>query len=648
MAAVLTLISSILFVATSLAVVHLWRGVALRLIVVGVVTFAAAVLSFHVLGLLSALTGRPLVTPSTLAAAVASLCALSWMARSTALRRRRVKPGASNTDGPRRIASAAGRARFPSSVAVLLAFGAALLACAVASALSAPPRGWDVLMYHLPRAVSWLQHGDLGAYGPAASFYPGNAELLMLHVLQTGSDRLVPLVQAPFLILACLAVFELARSIGARTWSAALAALVLAASPMAFFQSTISKNDLVVTALVVCAALFLIRSLSATGRHGGRMKETVLAGLSLGLAVGTKYSVLPFAAVMAACVLFVHFLRVRERKGAETLGAVTVTAAFVAAMLVPSLFWYLRNLIVTGNAFAPIGGEALPQGWVRQQFQFVPARFYWWIQPLIDRQSGGTYTGSAGFGAAFGMVYLPSLAVCAAAAISRRASDEFRRSRGVLAVLIVAGAAAWWFGGYHLPRYLIPVAALACAPAALLFQNVRGRARYTLLVLLAAAVVFSSAETLRIVFAKRDITCSHMGGVDRRELYLMPPIVDAMPQGTRILLLRMVDDEYYFRTFRYPLAGRDRTNEVVMESDPAFGADLARLGPEAAHRLLLEKEIDYVFMRVFLNEPFRTWFDDRTDLFETVYDDLSPDYNWYRRLAGRHTLTRIYRVSQRG
>lgn len=644
MDASLTLVSSLLFVATSIPVTLVWRSSTLRVIAAGVVSFAAAVATFHTLGLLSALTGRPLVGPSTVVLTAASLCTLSWIAHRSALRKRRGSFGASGAGEPGRPPSTSGRARVPKSTLALLIFGMATLACAVASALSAPPRGWDVLMYHLPRAVSWLQHGDLGAYGPAAAFYPGNAELVMLHVLQSGSDRLVPLVQVPFLVLSCLAVYEIARSIGARTWSAALAALVLAASPMAFFQSTISKNDLVVTAMIACSALFLLRSLGVEGRRDTRLKEIVLAGLSLGLAVGTKYSVLPVAAVMAACVPLAHSRKGRSGRRPSGVGAVTLTAAFAAAVLVPSLFWYLRNLIVAGNPLAPIGSDALPQGWVRQQFQFVPATFYWWIQPLIDRQSGGTYTGSAGFGAVFGAVYLPSLAICAAAAVSKRASDEFRRRRGLLAILIAAGTAAWWAGGHHLPRYLLPVAALACATSALLFQNVRGRARGVLLALLAAALFFSSAETSRIVFAKNDVTCSYAGGVGRSEFYRMPRLLDAAPSGTRILLLRMVDDEYYFRTFRYPLAGRNRTNEVVMESDPAFGVDLAGLGPDAAHRVLVEKSIDYVFMRVFLNEPFRTWFDDRADLFEIVHDDTMPTYNWYRRSAGRLTLTRVYRV----
>jgi 4-amino-4-deoxy-L-arabinose transferase-like glycosyltransferase len=139
-----------------------------------------------------------------------------------------------------------------------------------------------VLTYHLPRAVSWLQHGNLGAYGPEAAFYPGNAELLILMGLFTGTDRLAPLIQAPFLALAGLALFALARTIGARRWSAAIASIVFVASPMAFFHSTVAKNDLIVAALVLSGVLFLLRSLEPDGTRTSERGRSRLRGCRSG------------------------------------------------------------------------------------------------------------------------------------------------------------------------------------------------------------------------------------------------------------------------------------------------------------------------------------------------------------------------------
>ena len=619
--------------------------------VVGIVGYASLTVAFHILAVLAAMTGGSLVTPGNLAIVAALLGAASW----GALVRRIARRHRSDGEEPASSSEVRPRGRLISSnsvsVLVLAVVLAALLASAAASGLSAPPRGWDVLTYHLPRAVSWLQHGDLGAYGPEAAFYPGNAELLILMGLFTGTDRLAPLIQAPFLALAGLALFALARTIGARRWSAAIASIVFVASPMAFFHSTVAKNDLIVAALVLSGVLFLLRSLEPDGTRNIRTWEISLAGLSLGLAAGTKYTILPFVAVSALSVVTLSLVRgawARTRaRGTSNRGDVgRVVAAFAVSLALPSAFWYVRNLLVSGSPVAPLllaESTALPEGWIEQQFQFVTSAVQWWAQPLIDRQ-GGTYTGSAGFGAAFGMLYLPAIAICLESVFSKGTAPQLRRKRGALLVAIVLGVAAWWLGGFHLPRYLLPMVALACAPLALVLETVKRRARIVLLFLVVVALAFSAAETMRIVYRDGDLTWSDLGGVERKEFYRVPDVIEELPAGTKIMLLRVFDEEFCFGTFRYPLVGRLPGNDVVMETDIEFQVSLADMGPAAAHRLLVEAGVDYVFMRVFLHEPFTTWFDEYPDLYEPVYRNLEEAYDWYHVPEGSRVMTRIYRV----
>ncbi len=617
----------------------------------GIVGYAFVTVAFHILAVLAALTGTSLVTPGNLAIVTALLSSASWATRVCQIAQRR----RSDSEEPASSSKTHPRARLNSAslvpVLILAVVLAALLACAAASGLSAPPRGWDVLTYHLPRAVSWLQHGDLGAYGPEAAFYPGNAELLVLMGLFTGTDRLVPLIQAPFLALAGLALFALARTIGARRWSAAITSLVFVASPMAFFHSTVAKNDLIVTALVLSGVLFLLRSLEPDGKRNTRVWEISLAGLSLGLAAGTKYSILPFVAVLALIVvtlILVRGARLRTRARGDRIhgDAARTISAFAVALALPSAFWYVRNLLVTGSPVAPLllaESTALPEGWIEQQFQFVTSVVQWWAQPLIDRHSG-TYTGSAGFGAAFGMLYIPAIVIYLESVVAKGTAPEVRRKRGALLVAIVLGVAAWWFGGHHLPRYLLPMVALACAPLTLLLEAVKKRARVALLSLVVVALAFSTAETMRIVYRDGDLTWSNLGGVERKEFYRVPDVIEEFPAGTKIMVLRVFDDEFYFGTFRYPLVGRLPGNDIVMEADIDFRVSLADMGPAPAHHLLVEAGVDYVFMRVFLNEPFTTWFDERPDLYEPVYKSLDEAYDWYHMPEGSRVMTRIYRV----
>jgi len=420
---------------------------------------------------------------------------------------------------------------------------------------------------------------------------------------------------------------------------------------MAFFHSTVAKNDLIVAALVLSGVLFLLRSLGPDSRRNTRVWEISLAGLSLGLAAGTKYTILPFVAVLTLIVvtlILVRGSRVRARARGDRIrgNAARTIAVFAVSLALPSAFWYVRNLLVTGSPVAPLllaESTALPEGWIEQQFQFVTSVVQWWAQPLIDRQSS-TYTGSAGFGAAFGMLYIPAIVIYLESVVAKGTAPGLRRKRGALLLAIVLGVAAWWFGGFHLPRYLLPMVALACAPLALLLETVRRRARFVLLFLVAVALIFSTAETMRIVYRDGDLTWSSLGGVERKEFYRVPDVIERLPAGTKIMLLRVFDEEFYFGTFRYPLVGRLPGNDVVMEADIEFRASLSGMEPVDAHRLLVEARVDYVFMRVFLHEPFTTWFDDHPDLYEPVYQSLDEAYDWYHMPEGSRVMTRVYRI----
>jgi hypothetical protein len=623
----------------------LWRSRVARVVALGVASFGLLVLAFQVLGCLAAVTGAALVTRGGALIASGVLCAVAWGVR----RARRPRP-----ELPTRWPPLEDRTRAWLALGVIVV--GAFLAFAAASGLSAPPRGWDILSYHLPRAMSWLLHGDLGPRGSTGAFYPGNAELPILTLLFSGSDRLVPVVQLPFALLAGVALFGLARAIGASIRSSALAALVLTLSPIVFFQSTIAKDDVVVTALVLAGAMFLLRSLRARAGARERTQEIAAAGFALGLALGTKYSILPYVFGSAPLVLLVHYVRARGGPGApRAQRAWRPAAVFVVAAAIPSLFWFARNAIHTGNPIEPLPlGPGQWGAWESPGFelQFVPRPSLWWIFPWIDRQLVAGYNGAAGYGAAFGALFLPGLILCARAIRSRVRHYE----RATLLIAMALGVAGWWFGKFHLPRLLLPVVALACAPIALVFDAVTRGARRALIVLLAVALAFSAAETLRITFLGRDITWTHRGRVDHREFYRMPDLIYELPAGTRILLLEPSSDDLY-KTYRYPLVGALPGNDVVMEDDVGVGMDLAARGAVLGHIDLHAHAIDYVFMRIQTHRPRETWFDAYPHLYEKVVDLVEPGYPWYREaysvdadgeIVGRALVaTQMYRVLPR-
>ena len=164
--------------------------------------------------------------------------------------------------------------------------------------LVAPPNNWDSMTYHLARAAAWYQHGSVG-YLPGANterlnIFPPNAEIATLYTLAlVHGDRLAALPQ--YLAgLACLvACYALARRIGFTRHSSLFAAFLLGSLSQVVLQSTTTQNDLILASFVAAAAVFVL---------DGSRRGLALAGLAIGLAVGTKTTALlalPLLALLA-------------------------------------------------------------------------------------------------------------------------------------------------------------------------------------------------------------------------------------------------------------------------------------------------------------------------------------------------------------
>ncbi len=651
--------SLLLLLVAGIPAALLWRSRPARLAALGVAWFWGLSIVFQALGGLASGTGGRTLTAGNMLLGSAVVCAASWGVRRLVMGAWLGHEGATLREWFPSVRTAGGRSSLV-PLAVALGAGSLFLVCASASALSAPPRGWDVLSYHLPRAASWLLHGGFDAYGGTGAFYPGNAEFLLLSALFTGSDRLAPLTQLPFTGLAAAAIYGLARLLGASRRTAAVPVAVLILSPMLFFQTTIAKDDLVVTALVLAAGFFGLRSLPDGRRSAAEVRDVAAAGLALGLAMGTKYSILPFAA-LSVPIFFVLHLAASPLEGVASRlrSAASAVGVLLVGMAVPSAFWFVRNVIATGNTVAPLPttlGEWTGSVDLKQQAYFVPSERAWLVFPWLDRHIGSTYSGSAGYGASFGALFLPALIVCAARMFNRRNTRTLRIRLFGFFALTAACVVAWWMGSHHLPRFLWPAAALAAAGTGVLFRSVTPGARRVLAAVLAVGLVFSCAETLRVTFREDDITWSYRGGVSREEFYQIPNAIYRLPQGTRILLVKKTGHDFY-QTYRYPLVGRVPGNDVVMEADIGMEIDVGRDGALAVYPKLQANGVDYVFMRFFGKRANTTSFDDYPSLYPKLIDTVQMSYPWYKEsfavspngtyLGPGFVTTKLYRVAQR-
>lgn len=675
----------VIAVACAWIVVRDERSRAARLAMLGVVSFACVVLAGHLLGTLAAATESPLVGPwSFVLVLAAALCTL-WAASGRRLRQDVPScvwcaTGTADADGKGYRVDEILRGELSRSPALsfLVVLGLLSLGSGLVLGLSGPPRGWDVLSYHLPRAVAWLQHGNLGLYGFSPAFYPGNGEVLDLITLFSGTDRLATIVQFPFALIGAVSLYGLARELGARRESALLVPAAFALTPMVVFQSGIAKNDLVVAGTVLAGIYLLVLALRRPAFSKERRLALALGGLSFGLALGTKYTILPFV-VATVPVAFLASLLLGDRakrsaRPEDPSGnplpcrvcwrlAVPETAIFVAGLLIPSAFWFAQNWIMAGNPVAPISvslgdmkvfrGLDVATEFGEQEFRYVSSPLQWLAWPWLERTIVGAYGQSVGYGAVFATFFVPAL-VLLVRRVFAGARDSGKRAAPLVLVLCLLGAACWWQGGFRMPRYLWPTLAVLLAPAALLFDVMKGRARNILMSMLLVAATFSFLETERIIFDTTSLVSSRLPGwMTKQAYYSMPDLIYELPSGTRVLLLQ-VPGEAYHRTFRYPLVGDLPGNDVIMLDD--VGVDLADAMVDTAlmHVALRRERVEYIFERTLQSQPGPTVFDSFPNRYEKVVGTIGRPYGWHRsgiagvtkdgRRVRFPVVTNIYRV----
>jgi hypothetical protein len=236
---------------------------------------------------------------------------------------------------------------------------------------------FDSLWYHLPFAAEMAQsHSVTGLHYVDTVFtnwfYPQNAELLHADgMLLTGRDTLSLFLNYGWLAMGFLSAWCIGRPYGRGSLSVVAVALVLECHTLVVREPGAAKNDLMAAVLLLAGIAILVngwvrRAGPSTGasptssavpnppspwkRNRGLGWEAGMgslpigwplaaAGLAVGLAVGTKVTVLAMAAALSLAV--VVLAPAGRRRAAAGWW-------FVPALLGGG-YWYLRNLLVAGN-----------------------------------------------------------------------------------------------------------------------------------------------------------------------------------------------------------------------------------------------------------------------------------------------------------
>jgi hypothetical protein len=198
---------------------------------------------------------------------------------------------------------------------------------------------FDSLWYHLPFAVEMAHsHSVTGLHYTETVFtnwfYPQNGELLHADgILLTGRDTLSLFINFGWLAIAFLAAWCIGRPYGRGPLTVVAAGILLECHTLVVREPGAAKNDLMAAALLLATIAILINA----GRRPGW--PLAAAGLAVGMAVGTKSTALAMAAALTIAVI------VLAPAGRRWAAAGWWFAAAVAG----GGYWYLRNLVISGN-----------------------------------------------------------------------------------------------------------------------------------------------------------------------------------------------------------------------------------------------------------------------------------------------------------
>jgi hypothetical protein len=232
---------------------------------------------------------------------------------------------------------------------------------------------FDTLWYHGPFAARIAETGSVWGLHFTDPlylnwFYPENSELLHgAGVALFERDLFSPFVNFGWLGVALLAGWCIGRPYGVAPLSLVAVALVLDTGPMIPREAGTPATDIAPVALLLAAAAFLINAWASP--RAGKPDETdgggapsvdlssgraaaaalLLAGLAMGLALGTRLTISGSVAAMAVGVPLIVPPAARRRALLIFLAGIAATAGF----------WLLRNLVHSGNPL-PFFGEVGP------------------------------------------------------------------------------------------------------------------------------------------------------------------------------------------------------------------------------------------------------------------------------------------------
>jgi hypothetical protein len=321
----------VMVVAHMLRTTYLRVSGPLALLAETVLAFSVLLVGAEALGVLS--LDRPLALTSLFVA----LAVLSWVLLGRAPTERRPAPSAQ----PARAQAGSARDLATPSAVVAVVVVAAQWCLQTANALGAGMFNFDTLWYHMPFAAQFAQLGTVSGIqftqaDPYVAYYPANSELFhAIGIAALHNDFLSPLLNLLWLAVALLAAWCIGRPWQVARLTLIAGCLVISLPVLSVTQPGGAFDDIAGLAMLLAAVALTVNAAED-------ISMLAVAGLALGVAVGTKVTFIVPALVLGAGM----WLRAARHRRLRALGLLAAPIALTGG------WWYLRNVIAVGN---PLG-----------------------------------------------------------------------------------------------------------------------------------------------------------------------------------------------------------------------------------------------------------------------------------------------------
>jgi len=228
-----------------------------------------------------------------------------------------------------------------SSLSIHKQFGFTLILLFLLPTLFAPlrpPLGGDECMYHLPHALQWALSGKLSVNEWLRyPWFPFNYELLYAAALIFHDDVMTHLLHALSGWLVALMIYQVGKRYINDIVALIATIIWLQISRGGYINAIV---DMGVTLFIFSACITFYFWLE----NPNKRYWLGISAFYLGIAIGSKYQALSYLPIFAITLF------IRQCK---------LSNFFIVLfwLLLPCIYWYVRNTIVTGDPFDPIGGR---------------------------------------------------------------------------------------------------------------------------------------------------------------------------------------------------------------------------------------------------------------------------------------------------